>query len=670
MLLCRAVVAAALLSMTVLAATPVRSAGSKYFDDADRSLTGGVAANAAALAEKGWTAVKAAGPADPGFLDGVDTAARIFSVLGRDLRAEAIYTDGEALCDTPGLEIVRLRLQYMHADYFIGRSRYVKAEAVLRSSLASENRRPRKSSLYVAFLQSLAFVREQEGDLDDAEALYRRTVGYPPPDLSGVVNRTISFGKLPLPFIGEPRASMAAFYSNHGRLQDAEALYCEQLAQGAQTDDERLIAMRQLAGFLSAHGSNTEALAIEGQILGLREAQALATPKLDNLLANERNTMAQMEVAAGRGEDAKALLESQLQQAELQHGRNSREYGYALNYLFENRRSAGDYDAAEKLARENIRRTVENAAADPEEPISAVFRLAEVRRAQGQVAEADALTKQGVEMNRAAHPQLQPAHTGQFEHAEALVRMGKPAEAVRVAREIADGPPQRDNDDQFGFHHLAQSMAIDYKAEAAEVASMALSSDERRRPAEDSRFTGNLTDWANFYRAALGRPDRAGDLLTRAETLVRACCGPASPRMEPVLQERAWLAAATDGEAAGIPYLEQLRDLRASIYGDNSRQVEQATLDLAAAHARAAGWPAAARLYLKTIDIATHRTGASGYEYVDCLDSIAMHFFHHGDTETALALNQRAIDHASGIILSDELRHNLEKHREEIRSRQ
>jgi hypothetical protein len=138
--------------------------------------------------------------------------------------------------------------------------------------------------------------------------------------------------------------------------------------------------------------------------------------------------------------------------------------------------------------------------------------------------------------------------------------------------------------------------------------------------------------------------------------------------MEPVIQERAWLSAAGNGEAAGIRYLEQLRDLRASTYGVNSRQVEQATLDLAATHAGTGGWPAAAILYLKAIDISTHRTGAFGDEHVRLLDSTAMAFFRHGDPKTALALNQRAIEHASGFISSDELRQSIEKHGEEIRA--
>jgi hypothetical protein len=129
-------------------------------------------------------------------------------------------------------------------------------------------------------------------------------------------------------------------------------------------------------------------------------------------------------------------------------------------------------------------------------------------------------------------------------------------------------------------------MAIDDRSGAAQVASIALSVAERGALQQGLTLARDLTDWANFYRGFLGQPDRAGDLLTRAETIVRSCCGTTSPMMEPVLQERASLAGATEGKAASIRYLEQLRDLRISIYGVHSRQVEQTTHDLAAAKAK------------------------------------------------------------------------------------
>jgi hypothetical protein len=142
-------------------------------------------------------------------------------------------------------------------------------------------------------------------------------------------------------------------------------------------------------------------------------------------------------------------------------------------------------------------------------------------------------------MNRATMPS--PASAEQFVQAEALARSGKAGEAVQVAREISEHADASGNDqsgaDQFGFRHLAQSLAGEHNTEALQVASLAVSADERRHLSDDVFLARDLTDWADFYRM-LGQPDRARDLLTRAETIVRNCCGAASPAMESVLQER------------------------------------------------------------------------------------------------------------------------------------
>jgi len=64
---------------------------------------------------------------------------------------------------------------------------------------------------------------------------------------------------------------------------------------------------------------------------------------------------------------------------------------------------------------------------------------------------------------------------------------------------------------------------------------------------------------AQVTELLLDQPDHALDLLKH------------------VLQERPWLAAAMAGQAAGVPYLEQLRSVQTALYGVASRQVEQTT---------------------------------------------------------------------------------------------
>jgi hypothetical protein len=70
------------------------------------------------------------------------------------------------------------------------------------------------------------------------------------------------FGKQPSRFVGEPSLATAEFYSNHGRIKEAETLYRKRLAQLSLNGEERLNAIQQLVGFLCANGSKTEALAM------------------------------------------------------------------------------------------------------------------------------------------------------------------------------------------------------------------------------------------------------------------------------------------------------------------------------------------------------------------------------------------------------------------------
>lgn len=153
----RAIPVAIALSVGSATAPPVENAGSKYFDHARIDLIAGTASpqngpsetgDAAAAADKGWAAVLAADPMSPGFLDGVYEASSVFATLGSRLHAEAVYTEAEALCGTPDLRVLKLRLDYIHADYLIGSSEYVNAEGILRASLWTENSAPQKSLLF------------------------------------------------------------------------------------------------------------------------------------------------------------------------------------------------------------------------------------------------------------------------------------------------------------------------------------------------------------------------------------------------------------------------------------------------------------------------------------------------------------------------------------------
>jgi hypothetical protein len=637
-----------------------RNAGSEYFVEADKILSSNANASAIGLAEKGWTAVRSAGPLGPGFLDGVYTAARLFHVLGWDLRAGSVYTESILACDGAALQPTRLRLTYMFAQDLIRQKEYVQADSVLRSALRTEESSGEKSGLYVAFLQSLAFVREQEGDLEDAERLYRSTLIYGNPDLSSVVTDHFFISPGPrLPDIGGPSDILAAFLVNHGRLTEAEQMLRDQLALAGQDPGRRLSALRQLSWFLEYHGSKTEAVAVQEQILEQVKASYRQSSDSDYAVVAEENTLARIEVEAGQKEEARQMLQKSLLEAE-KKGAGSPEYRRALAYLLENRRYAGDYDMAETLARQQLQLVRESEQPDPVALSSALSSLAMVRQLQGFKAESTELQKQASDASRQTSPPRWREMQERFAAAGEMSKEGNPGQALAAIEEATTALSPFRQDELFAFLQVAQSfLTFQHREEATRVAMLALSIVDRQG-ANDPRWSYALVDWAAFYRGQLGDRDSAAALLDKAERLIRACCGEKSPRLEALLRERAWMQAsgANESEIAG---LEHLRDFQISVYGAGNQAVEETTRQLAELHARLEKWDQAARLYKQTLTMCARRTGGQGPEYDSLLDRVSQQLRSSADLRTRLEVKAQAKGGAAG---NGETEPRPDKHRQ------
>jgi tetratricopeptide (TPR) repeat protein len=447
----------------------------------------------------------------------------------------------------------------------------------------------------------------------------------------------------------------------HARAAEAEQLYREAVREANGNSTKRLDALRQLSGFLAFYGSKEEAVATERQVMSLLEAQQAANHDDSGAISYERNVLAERLTEAGHADEARAILEEDLVRAK-DNGTESAEYQGALSWLFQNRMQAKDYDTAEKLAREAVDLAEANAAGpDSPQRSSAISELADVRRAEGQVKEAEELLKSSVNSQDPGGIQ------GQLTKIDGLIREGKSREAFSEVERVAEAADMSNTD--VNFHWLAQSFVTwGFKSEAAKVAALAVQREENRSRSDDPRLADSFVDWAGFYRGHLGSVSRADELVTRAEMIVRECCGLTSPQMEPVLRERAWMAISA-GPSANFKALEELRDFRAAVYGSNSWPVEESTRELAASYAESGQWKPAAKLYLDVVDISARRTGGRGYQHVQLLNSIASEFHAHGDCEMALTLDQHALDLATGFPRAEELQQLIQKHRGEIQSK-
>jgi hypothetical protein len=636
--------------------------GAAYFMQAEQELTKNPQANVLPQIQQGWAAVQAAGPAAPGYVRGVASAARLFRTLGRDLDAESIYQQAFLSCDKPESANKGKNLRYMQLQDLLSDREYVKAEAILRDAIADEESSPDKSPLYVAFLQNLAFVREQEGELDDAERILRSTIGLAAPELKDVVLPYIFFSHwTPMPLTGDPSEILPGFYEMHARFAEAEGLLRDQLTRSEGNQNLYLSAMRRLATFLSMHGSSAEAVELQKQIV----AKEKADDSPPYALYSEENTLAQYEVAAGQGEQAKQLLENNLLQAENSKGRGSPEYQMALNALLENRRLANDSETAEKLANQQLEDVEQSDHPDPNSLISAQSQLAQVKQLQGRKDEADELQKKILEEMRQANPGRGWDLQDRFNALGKMIQPDMPAgQAVVEVQNMVNAYFPFAPGELTQFQSVTQNLlAQQHKPEAVQVAEIISSLQQREGLDADPRFAPSLADWAAFYASQLGDRARANVILQNARNLILECCGENSSKMESVLREEAMI---NQNPAAVMAGLKRMRDFQVSIFGANNQSVEATTVQMARSASDSEDWEHAKELYRTALQINAHRTGSRGGEYVQLLGTVSMEFFSHHDYQTALALNQRALEACNGFMWADQTRSSLEQRHQQI----
>jgi hypothetical protein len=636
--------------------------GAAYFMQAEQELTKNPQANVLPQIQQGWAAVQAAGPAAPGYLRGVASAARLFRSLGRDLDAESIYQQAFLSCDTPESANKRKNLRYMLLQDVLTNRGYVKAEAILRDALADEESSPDRSRLYVAFLQNLAFVREQEGELDDAERILRSTIGLAAPELKDVILPNVWFSHwAPLPMTGDPDEVLATFYERHARVAEAESLLRDQLARSEGNHNLYLSAMRRLATFLSMHGSSAEAVELQKQIVAKEKADQ-APPYAVNA---DENALAQYEVSAGQGKEAKQLLENNLLQAENSKGRRSPEYQMAMNALLENRRFANDSETAEKLANQQLEDVEQSDHPDPNSLISAQSQLAQVKQMQGHKDEADELQKKILKEMRQANPGRGWDLQERFNALGKMIQPDMPAgQAVVEVQNMINAYFPFAPGELTQFQSVTQNLlAQQHKPEAVQVAEIISSLQRREGLDADPRFATSLAEWAVFYSSQLGDRARANVILQKARNLILECCGENSPKLEFVLRAESMI---NENSAAFMAALQRLLDFQISVFGANNQSVEATTVQLARFASDSEDWEHAKELYRTALKINAHRTGSRGGEYVQLLGTVSMEFFSHHDYQTALALNQRALQACTGFVWADQTKDSLERRHQQI----
>jgi tetratricopeptide (TPR) repeat protein len=214
------------------------------------------------------------------------------------------------------------------------------------------------------------------------------------------------------------------------------------------------------------------------------------------------------------------------------------------------------------------------------------------------------------------------------------------------------------------FQSVTQNLlAQQHKPEAVQVAEIISSLQQREGLDADPRFATSLAEWAVFYSSQLGDRARANVILQKARNLILECCGENSPKLEFVLRAESMI---NENSAAFMAALQRLLDFQISVFGANNQSVEATTVQLARFASDSEDWEHAKELYRTALKINAHRTGSRGGEYVQLLGTVSMEFFSHHDYQTALALNQRALQACTGFVWADQTKDSLERRHQQI----
>jgi tetratricopeptide (TPR) repeat protein len=644
--------------------TPHQNAGTPYFAQAQKELAENPAADVLTLVRQGWTAVKAEGCSDEAYADGVWSASRLLSNLGRDLEVDAVTSEALAACVSPALFLVRAQIEIRHAHELARRRDRVKAEKFMKASAEREEAWGADSSALVSLRTTLAFMEEQQGDWKEAERILKAALAAGKPDQRTWPKDNFMFTRRALLSYGEPYQLLAALYGRHERTAEAVQIYRDHVADTQGTPQEHVMALRELAQSLAAHGFNEEAVKVQRQVLQVETSTAGPF----NNSAGEKTTLASYEIRAGQKEEGMRILQSELERTVAEKGLDSPEYHWARSNLVENAIQAGEFEMAEKLAREDLERAQKAADRETGLLVNAMSNLSRVLYAKGNTYAAGELQKQTSEISLKTMSGRWGELQRSFAEVQKLNNEGKTAEAMARVESIAGNYFPFQTGEFWQFLPAAQSFlnVPQHKAEAVRVAEIVMSVAEREGLEGDPRSGSLLAEWANFYGGNLGDAATANKLLEQLETVIRECCGEHSPRMQMVLNGR---LALTREPADRIAALERLRDFEVQVFGPDSQDAENSTIMLAQIYLSSGEWGMAQETYGKALEISSERDGMKTSQYVNLMGRVAMDFSNHGKHQAALEMIEQALKLCEGIFYSDRVRPNLEQVHRQILER-
>jgi len=415
-------------------------------------------AEADQLIQSAWANTQQSGAAEEYFPAGAQTVVNFYVSAGRGLKAEAVLHAAEAaVAQLPGQNPNRLAILSLKAQTYQNQGRAIEAEAIYEQLLPLEVKAFGQGSFEArSSLQALAHSYDGSGELEKAEALFRRLDSMSPdplrnarPMLPGTPDKllimytgraaVVSRSWYSRSVILWPGACVLAdFYDRHGRFADAEKAYQASVARAEREDAQNHGldgALYAYQNFLQRHRRYAEAEQMQMRIIELHQNSSNPADADRNL--GDRQNLAMLYMEADQFDQANKLYEQMRADLEASKGTGSEEYrGLQQNYAFALMRQQ-KFDAAEKLATE----LAQHASSEPNDYTreNALNLLAEIRDRSGDRQSAEAYRAQAAAMGKGRASAADPTGiAADIESARTLLAQGEVAQAwSRIGQALA-----------------------------------------------------------------------------------------------------------------------------------------------------------------------------------------------------------------------------------------
>lgn len=570
--------------------------------------------------EKSWAAAVAAGARHPYFATSANQTSQYYSAQGYSLKAESILrlaisaakqvegAAGNPANPTASRDLSQA-LSLSLASRLSQDQKLLAAAEVLQELLRESKVAPNANlaspnvGARISALTQLAYLREQMGEVEAAEALYLeagKLQALPKPSVdaeagggAGQRSTRISYPGVMASLRGGQFAfarsfagrfpganDLVGFYQRQGDIAKAEALLQKEVDE-AKTSDENLRARQNYASFLGGQQRWTESVAQWQQLV---EMNNLGTqPESGQMRGSLRVNLAQALLMAGKSDEALGLLRDYVTQSNA----DARQRMDALRLYANMLMQQNKFEEAEKIVEQVRNPTGANSAeVSKYAGMMADNLLADIRQRQNRGEEAAALREKASVESSSAKPETVANSVPLWNRVRViheLLSRQKFDDALAQLQPILAESQDRlqSNPEEFGaFVNIVRALPRGRQEERQQLIRSLTSTLEGMRPADHPRLAHGIGMFLGGDLQELLGAAETNRLLEKEEKILVASKGADSPALNEVSRHKARYFSSRGDHTEAASELKRALKRTELATGERSQQTIQVLRDL------------------------------------------------------------------------------------------